>query len=113
MHSALVCVHKCFTLTGHDVQLLFLNTCQKMINGVGWLDDRHGLSPILYDTAPLFVTLINYCAIVFSFALIFANCWLTACDGFYDASACWLSHMKQQPLTIVKRHLKSAKSECL
>ena len=26
-----------------------------MINGVGWLDDRHGLSPILYDTAPLFV----------------------------------------------------------
>ena len=38
-----------------DVQLLFLNTCQKMINGVGWLDDRHGLSVILYDTAPLFV----------------------------------------------------------
>ena len=35
------------------VQLLFLNTYQKMINGVGWLDDRHGLSPILYDTAPL------------------------------------------------------------
>jgi len=26
-----------------------------MINGVGWLDDRHGHSPILYDTAPLFV----------------------------------------------------------
>ena len=22
---------------------------------VGWLDDRHDLSPILYDTAPLFV----------------------------------------------------------
>jgi len=32
---------------------------------------------------------------VFSFALIFANDWLTVCDGFYDASACWLSHMKQ------------------
>ena len=28
-----------------------------------------------------------------------ANGWLTACDGFYDASACWLSGMKQ--LTIV------------
>jgi len=40
-------------------------------------------------------TLINYCAIVFSFALMFVNGWLTACDGFYDASACWLSHMKQ------------------
>ena len=66
-----------------------------MINGVGWLDDRHGLSPILYDTAPLFVYTDNYCAIVFSFALMFANGWLTACDGFYDASACWLSHMKK------------------
>jgi len=32
---------------------------------------------------------------VFSFAPMFANYWLTACDGFYDASACWLSHMKQ------------------
>ena len=39
-------------------------------------------------------TLINYCAIVFSFAPVFANGWLTACDGFYDVSACWLSHMK-------------------
>ena len=44
-----------FSLCLFDVQLLFLNTYQKMINGVGWLDDRHGLSPILYDTAPLFV----------------------------------------------------------
>jgi len=26
---------------------------------------------------------------------MFANDWLAACDGFYDASACWLSHMKQ------------------
>jgi len=26
---------------------------------------------------------------------MFANGWLTACDGFYDASSCWLSHMKQ------------------
>jgi len=43
---------------------------------------------------PLF-TLICYCAIVLSFTLIFANDWFTACDSFYDASACWLSHMKQ------------------
>jgi len=33
------------------------------------------------------VTLISY-AIVFSFTLIFANGWFTACDGFYGASAC-------------------------
>ena len=44
---------------------------------------------------PCLFPLINYCAIVFSFALMFANGWLTACDGFYDASACWLSYMKQ------------------
>jgi len=39
--------------------------------------------------------LISYYAVVFSFALIFANGWLTACEGFYGASAYWLSHMKQ------------------
>jgi len=26
---------------------------------------------------------------------MFANGWFTACDGFYGASANWLSHMKQ------------------
>ena len=44
-----------FSLCLFDVQLSFLNTCQKVINGVGWLDDRHGLSPILHDITPLFV----------------------------------------------------------
>ena len=44
---------------------------------------------------PSLFTLISYCAIVFSFALMFANGWFTACDGFYDASAYWLSHTKQ------------------
>jgi len=39
---------------------------------------------------PSLFTLINYCAIVFSFALILANGWFTAYDGFYDASAYWL-----------------------
>ena len=34
---------------------MFFNTSQKLKNRVGWLDERHGLSPILYDTAPLFV----------------------------------------------------------
>jgi len=36
---------------------------------------------------PSLFTLISYCAIVFSFALMFANGWFTACDGFYGASA--------------------------
>jgi len=44
---------------------------------------------------PSLFTLINYCGIVFPLALMFANGWLTACDGFYDASASWLSQMKQ------------------
>jgi len=45
-------------------------------------------------------TLISYCAIVFSFALMFANGWFTACDGLYDASTCWLSHMQHKTITI-------------
>jgi len=44
---------------------------------------------------PSLFTLISNCAIVFSFALTFANGWFTVCDGFHGASACWLSHMKQ------------------
>jgi len=44
---------------------------------------------------PSLFTPISYYDIVFSFALIFAYGWFTACDGFYGASACWLSHMKQ------------------
>jgi len=44
---------------------------------------------------PSLFTPISYYAIVFSFALIFANGWFTACDGFYGASPYWLSHMKQ------------------
>jgi len=44
---------------------------------------------------PSLFTQISYYAIVFSFALIFANGWFTACDGFYGASAYWQSHMKQ------------------
>jgi len=44
---------------------------------------------------PSLFTLINYCAIVFSFALMFSNGWFTACDGFYGASAYWLSHIKK------------------
>jgi len=44
---------------------------------------------------PSLFTPISYYAIVFSFALIFANGWLTAYDGFHGASAYWLSLMKQ------------------
>jgi len=44
---------------------------------------------------PYLFTLMNYYSIVFPLALTFANGWPTAYNGFYDASACWLSHMKQ------------------
>ena len=44
---------------------------------------------------PSLFTPISYYAIVFSFALIFANGWFTAYDGFHGASAYWLSHMTQ------------------
>jgi len=33
---------------------------------------------------------------------MFANGCFTACDGFYGASACWLSHMKQSTLPFTK-----------
>ena len=86
------------------LQLLFLNTCQKVINGVGWLDSRWPprsfANPIYMTQQPSLFTLISYCAIVFSFALICADGWFTACEGFYGASAYWLSHMKQQTITI-------------
>jgi len=44
---------------------------------------------------PSLFTLLNYCAIVFLLALMLADGWFTACDGFYCASAGWLSHVKQ------------------
>ena len=34
--------------------MLFFNTSQKLKNRIGWLDDRRGPTPILYDTAPHF-----------------------------------------------------------
>jgi len=34
---------------------IHINTFQKVINGVGWLDDCHVRSSILYDAVPLFV----------------------------------------------------------
>ena len=49
---------------------------------------------------PSLFTLINYCAIVIPLAIMFANAWFTTCDGFYDAFAFWLSHMKQWTITI-------------
>ena len=92
------CIHSFavfFSLCLFHLQLLFLNTCQKVINELfdqmtatvfrqSYVTQRQSLFPP-----------ISYCAIVLSFALIFANSWFPACDGFYGASAYWLSHMKQ------------------
>ena len=69
-----------FSLCLFDLQLLFLNTCQKVINGVGWPDDRHSLSPILYDTAPVFVCtdqLLCHCGFICSNL----HKWLVYCNG--------------------------------
>jgi len=36
---------------------------------------------------PSLFTPFSYYALAFSFALIFANGWFTACDGFYGSSS--------------------------
>jgi len=84
-----------FSLCLFDLQLLFLNACQKVINGLVDQMTATIFRQSYMTQRPSLFTLISYCAIVFSFALIFANGWFTACDGFYGASACWMSHMKQ------------------
>jgi len=47
----------------------------KLINRVGWLDDRHGPSPILCDTAPIVVYTDQLLHHWISFALMFTNNW--------------------------------------
>ena len=84
-----------FSLCLFDLQLLFLNTCQKVINGLVDQMTATVFRQSYMTQRPSLFTPISYYAIVFSFALIFANGWFTACDGFYSASAYWLSHMKQ------------------
>jgi len=76
------CACSFFLLCLFDLQLMFFNTFQKVINWVGWLDDRHGPSPTYVTQRPSWFTLISYCALVFSFALMFAHSWFTQCDGF-------------------------------
>ena len=63
----------------------FSITWQKVINGVGWPDDRHGLSPILSDTAPLLVytdQLLCHCILICSNVrkwLVYCMRWLLWC----------------------------------
>jgi len=57
----------------------FANTAHKVINGVGWQDDHHGPSPILYHTVALVFTLISYFATVVSFILISTDNWFPYC----------------------------------
>ena len=82
---------------------MFLNTCQKMINGVGWLDDRHGLSPILYDTEPLFVytdQLLWHCVFICSnvrWWLAYCMRWLLWCFCLLAESYETINHW---PLTL-------------
>jgi len=54
-----------------DFQLSFLNTFQKVINKVGWLDDRHDPSPILCDTVTLCVYIDQlFCHCVFIYYIV-------------------------------------------
>jgi len=52
-YSVFICF--VFRLCLFDFQQLSLNACQEVMNGIGWLDDRHGLSPILCDRVTTFV----------------------------------------------------------
>jgi len=77
LHHVLRSFIFCFCFSFHYAYLIsnccFLNTCQNVINGVGWPDDRHGFCQSCMTQRPSLFTLISYYAIVFSFALMFAN----------------------------------------
>ena len=52
LHCARVCLFVYFRNCAYLIsKLLFFNTFQKVVNRAGWLDDCHGPSPILCDTA--------------------------------------------------------------
>jgi len=54
-----------------------------VMNRVGWLDDRHGPSPILYDTLPLFVyTDQLLCRCIFIWSNLHRRLIYLVCDGF-------------------------------
>ena len=72
------CIHSFFF---HCAYLI--SNLSKSDKRVGWLDDRQVFRQSYMTQPPSLFTLISYCAIVFSFSLIFANGWFTSCDGFY------------------------------
>jgi len=78
-----------------DFQLLFLNTFQKVINGIVLLDDLHMLYQSCATRWHFVLKLISYFAIMFLFILMFTNnrfsYWAMA---FYIDSVYLLSHMK-------------------
>jgi len=54
LHRARACGF-CFPNCAYLISNYYVSTLVKSDKQGGWLDDRHGLSPILYDTVPLFV----------------------------------------------------------
>jgi len=77
-----------------DSSRVITGNCWTWLESCRVIDSSHDITAYMTQCPSLF-TLISYCAIAFSFALMFANGWFTACDDCYDASACRLSHMKQ------------------
>jgi len=73
-----------------------------VINGVGWPDDRHGLSPILCDTAPLFVytdQLLCHCILICSNVckwLVYCMRWLLWCFCLLAESYETINHYHYQ-----------------
>ena len=71
----------------YSTQMLFFNTSQQLKNRVGWLDDRRSPSPILYDTAPLFVYTdqsLRHC--IFICSIVHYCGWFAQCNGFFQCS---------------------------
>jgi len=92
------------------------NTTQKVINGVRWIDDRHGPSPVVCDTVTLVFTLIRYFAIVFYlFWFLVSNVllivqWLSVWYLF-NSWVIW-NHNKLETSLILKSKSAYTKKDC-
>jgi len=108
-HALFICnfTSPCFAFVCLFLYLIssycFFNTTQKVINGVGWLDERHGPSPILCDTVTLVFTLFIYFTILFSFTLIFTDNWflvvLWLSVFLFNNWAIWKDNRLEQQVT--------------
>ena len=79
-----VCLFVCFSKCADFISICCFSTLKKVIKGIGWLDDRHGPSPILCDTVTLLVYIDQlFCRCVF----IYSNFHWQLVSLFRDASS--------------------------